>query len=74
MCTFRRIIVSEVQEYDVSFGRQTHMTILVNVQRIGRKKPAIQPVPMELSGIPGTLVELITLCVEASAGLRRGRL
>ena len=41
------------------------MTILVNVQRIGRKKPAIQSVPLELSGTPGTLAELITLCVEA---------
>ena len=41
------------------------MTILVNIQQIGRKKPAIQAVPMELSGVPGTLAELITLCVEA---------
>ncbi len=41
------------------------MTILVNVQRIGRKKPAIQPIVMELSDTPGTLAELITLCVEA---------
>ena len=41
------------------------MTILVNVQRIGRKKPAVLPVSVELSGIPGTVAELITLCVEA---------
>ena len=41
------------------------MTIFVNVQRIGRKAPAIQLMAMELSGTPGTLAKLITLCVEA---------
>ena len=41
------------------------MTVYVNVQRISRKKPAVEPVPMELSGTPRTLAELITLCAEA---------
>ena len=41
------------------------MTIYVNVQRISRRRPAMEPVPLELTGTPGTVTELITLCVEA---------
>ncbi|MBR2570605.1 MAG: hypothetical protein IKE30_00530 [Clostridia bacterium] len=46
------------------------MTIHVNIQRIGRKRPVIQPLSVELSGIPHTLAELIALCVEAWAAQR----
>ena len=44
---------------------EKRMTIYVNAQRISRRKQTIEPVPMELSGTPGTLAELIRLCVEA---------
>ena len=41
------------------------MVIYVNIQQIGRRRPSVQAAPMELSGAPGTLSELIALCVEA---------
>ena len=41
------------------------MVIYVNIQQIARRWPSVQAAPMELSGVPGTLSELIALCVEA---------
>ena len=41
------------------------MNILVSVQRISRKRPVIEPVPLALRGTPGTVGELIGQCVEA---------
>ena len=44
---------------------ETGMMIYVNIQRISQRKPAMQPVPLVLSGTPRTVAELITRCVEA---------
>ncbi len=41
------------------------MIILVNAQRISQRRPAIKPVPMEIDGSPGTVADLIMLCVKA---------
>ena len=43
------------------------MTVLVNVQRMGRGKKTVQSLPLELSGAPRMVEELITLCTESCA-------
>ncbi len=49
------------------------MIVLVNAQRITQRKPAIKPVPMEIDGSPGTVSELIALCVEACVARQHQR-
>ena len=50
------------------------MIIQVHAQSIGRRRGAVQPVAMELKSRPGTLRELICLCVEACVEQQHMRL
>ena len=49
------------------------MTILVNLQRIGRRPSVIRQTPIEIGGSPGTVAELITLCVKACVARQHAR-
>ena len=50
------------------------MIIQIHAQSISRRRGAIHPVTMELKSRPGTLRELISLCVEACVEKQHRRL
>ena len=50
------------------------MTIMVNTYSLARQKPAIAPSPMEISGTPRTVGELLSLCALACVQRHNDRL